>query len=380
MNMTILKARDKINNLVKEFFSIGENATEAQFREAYAKMEQNKDIWQWLEQSNYSAFIQDTVYFVEKFEGASKALVVIENLYPNYEDVCPYDYPNKAHLHEIWARLYVIQKNEGSAYAHLKQATYFRFIDNVSYDGFEYFSFRGFSDYALDDIKNNTICLAHPSTFNDPMDTILLRWNQYQLLNTKDKDEYTLRMLYQKAYDHVKVRCFVRTNQLPRDMGFFAGDGVAITKEQHIEDVNPLMWAHYADNHKGFCLKYKFPATLVNTNDRESLTWTRIGNVNYIPDMVFQQNFTIYDALFAKHEVWSYENEVRLIHYDATNEDNYKTIKVPDDAIQAIYLGIKCSDVNREKIKLILRNRNIKLFQMEIDDADAYKLVKKRIL
>ena len=90
--------------------------------------------------------------------------------------------------------------------------------------------------------------------------------------------------------------------------------------------------------------------------------------------------FTVFDALFAKHDIWSYENEVRIVQYDANNDNNYKTVEIPEDSIQSIYLGLKCSDENRQKMLLTLRNRNIKLYQMEVDSIDAYKLVAKRIL
>ena len=112
------------------------------------------------------------------------------------------------------------------------------------------------------------------------------------------------------------------------------------------------------------------------------LIWTRIGNVNYKPDMILSKldEFTVFDALFAKHDIWSYENEVRIVQYDANNDNNYKTVEIPEDSIQSIYLGLKCSDENRQKMLLTLRNRNIKLYQMEVDSIDAYKLVAKRIL
>jgi hypothetical protein len=377
--MNIMGAREAIDKLAKEYFAIGENASETAYREAYAKMESKKDLWQWMSPANYSSFIINTVYFAEKYDGVPRALEVLDNLYPDYATACPYDYPNKSKIHESWARFHVIQGDESMAYDHLKKAAFYLFIDNYSYDGFEYFSFRGFSDYAFNDIKNNTICLAHPSTFNDPMDTILFKWNQYLIDNAEDDIQRRLRLIYQKVYDHIKVRCFVRTDPLPRSTTFGT---IPIVKKQRIEDVNPLMWAHYANEHKGFCIKYKLPAEVVRTAEESSLIWTRIGNVDYRHDMLLAnlERFTVFDALFAKHDVWSYENEVRLVQYDANSTENYKVISTPEGSIQSIYLGLKCSDENREKMMLVLRNRSIKLYQMEVDPEDAYKLIKKRIL
>ena len=377
--MNVMDARIAIDELANDFIAIGESASEKEFREAYAKMISKKDLWQFMSPGYYSAVIINIVFFTEKFDGVPNALEVLNDLYPDYETACQYDYPNKSRIHEIWARFYVCQDDEKLAYEHLQKAAYYLFIDNHSYDGFEFFSFRNFSDFAFDDIKNNTICLAHPSTFNDPMDTILFRWNEYLIDNAEDDIERRLRLIYQKVYDHIKVRCFVRTSPLPRNT---PSGSIPVIKQQRIEDVNPLMWAHYAKDHKGFCIKYKFPAQLVRNAEDSSLIWTRIGTVNYRHDMKFGEipHFTVSDALFAKHEIWSYENEVRLVQYDVNDTENYKTISTPDDSIQSIYLGLKCSDENRDKMRLILRNRSIKLYQMEIDPTDAYKLIKKRIM
>ena len=44
--MNIMGAREAIDKLAKEYFAIGENASETAYREAYAKMESKKDLWQ----------------------------------------------------------------------------------------------------------------------------------------------------------------------------------------------------------------------------------------------------------------------------------------------------------------------------------------------
>lgn len=376
--MSIQETKEYIDKLVRDFLAIGENASEDVFRAEFAKLEKEHRLWQWMTPALYGSIINNLVYFTSKYGSSAEVVDALDRFYPAYDKVCPYDYQNKVAIHEAWAKNLIVLDVESFAYEHLKEAAYYQFIDNVSYDGYEFFSFRDFTPYALEDIKNNTICLAHPSTFNDPMDTILLRWNKYLLEKAADSIEKRFYMLYQKVYDHIKVRCFVRTEELPREKT--NASSVLVSKKQNIEDVNPLMWAHYANYHKGFCIKYRFPGQLVRNEDKSTLSWSRIGNVNYIPEMKFStMNNSVWDALFAKHDVWRYEKEVRLIHYDPSDEANYKTIEIPENCIEDIYLGLKCSDENREKMKQLLRNRNIKLYQMRVDDSDSYKLVKERI-
>lgn len=56
-NMTILEAKEYINKLAKEFFAIGENATEDAFRTEFAKLEKEHALWQWMTPNIYGIVI-----------------------------------------------------------------------------------------------------------------------------------------------------------------------------------------------------------------------------------------------------------------------------------------------------------------------------------
>ena len=49
--MNIMAARETIDKLAHEYFAIGENASEAEFRKAYSKMESNKELF--IHQDNF---------------------------------------------------------------------------------------------------------------------------------------------------------------------------------------------------------------------------------------------------------------------------------------------------------------------------------------
>lgn len=51
--------------------------------------------------------------------------------------------------------------------------------------------------------------------------------------------------MLKKANEHLKVRCLIGDKE----------DGHTKT----IEQLPVLMWSHYADSHKGFCIRYEFP-------------------------------------------------------------------------------------------------------------------------
>lgn len=373
------KKQEQAEGIARTFNTLGYDASEEDFLKKYDDLLKEKEddtLWQLIPPEYFSQTIRFLYYYFKKYKSNDECLDMMNDFCGKYKDFNKIQSCDLKDIHEMWGYFFSKKGDEKEAYNHFVSSVYNLLIDNnISGGDFEYFSFRRFSDFAWDDIKNNTLCLAYPGTFNDPMDTILFRWNKYMYDAAKDDAEKTFRLLMGKAYEHIKVRSFVRTSPLPDN--FYSKD-----KCQMIEDVNPLMWAHYANDHKGFCIKYGFTSQTVANKDVKRRECTRVGNMVYKGEMIFEheKNFKLTDALFAKHDIWKYENEVRIINFDPSNQDNYKTINLPEDSIKEIYLGIRCSDENRDKMKLVLRNRNIRLYQMKIDEKDCYKLVKERIL
>lgn len=370
--------QEQARNIARNFNSIGWEATIERFTKAYENLlkgKEDNELWQLIPVDYFSETIRTLSHYFRKYNSNDDCWKMLEEFCGTYNNFDEIERGDLKDIHEIWGYFLAKGGKEKEAYNHFVSSVYNLLIDNNGYGNFEYFSFRCFSDFAWRDIIDNTLCLAYPGTFNDPMDTILLRWNKYMYDVAEDDAEKTCRLLMGKAYEHIKVRSFVRTSPLPMDLS-------SENKEQMIEDVNPLMWAHYANDHKGFCIKYRFPLGIVTNKNVNLQECTRVGNMVYKEEMKFEcdKNFQLTDALYAKHNIWAYENEVRIINFDPSNQDNYKTIKIPEESIEEIYLGIRCSDENRDKMKLVLRNRNIRLYQMKIDEKDCYKLVKERIL
>ncbi|MBD5470933.1 MAG: DUF2971 domain-containing protein [Lachnospiraceae bacterium] len=142
---------------------------------------------------------------------------------------------------------------------------------------------------------------------------------------------------------------------------------------------NRLMWSHYADNHKGFCIEYDFGADLlkddgtivlpvVYSSMRPKLPYENvllleeptIKNVN-------SQNLyeSILFSMLTKDEIWSYEREWRIL-FSAQEEP----MNIPAPPISCIYLGTCCSEENEEKIKALAQDRNIPVKKMIVDRGD----------
>lgn len=109
------------------------------------------------------------------------------------------------------------------------------------------------------------------------------------------------------------------------------------------------MWAHYADSHKGICIKYKFPsdATVFMSAQKDYITYFK--DVEYISDLNKYSScssINMKDAFFVKAKSWKYENELRLLCYNPSDNNDYMSLPM-QNCIEAIYFGVKCSKKDR---------------------------------
>lgn len=242
--------------------------------------------------------------------------------------------------------------------------------------GMPYFSFRSFSDYSIRDIEEERISLSHPRSFNDPMDTLLNYWLDLQTSVYCNKEESQAEFFYEmkKVAEHIKIRCFV---------GAKKDDGQPICAE----NLSTLMWAHYSNSHSGFCVKYDFPANFFEEYKSFGDKLIFIRPVSYRDNLPVNNAspLSMEDALLSKSMEWNYENEKRLIYFDLSDVSVSHGV-IPDfpsldckGAMKEIYLGVKCSGENRRRIEKAIGDKDIKLFQMNIDNNDPTHLKAIRI-
>ena len=223
-----------------------------------------------------------------------------------------------------------------------------------------YFSFRCFSEYSLLDIEKETISLTHPREFNDPLDTYLSLWLNKSIESSTDLYDTEFFTLLKKSAEHIKLRCFIGSEQ---------GD---------ISNMPILMWSHYADSHKGFCVQYKFQKEFFEKYSTPSCSLLLLKDIIYKDSISIPDTLNIEEALFTKSTDWKYENETRLVHYNTKECKLFPTICCKD-CIKAIYLGVRVTEENRRKVEISIGDKNIQLYQMQIDENNLTKLKSVRI-
>lgn len=216
----------------------------------------------------------------------------------------------------------------------------------------ECFAYRAVNKYLLDSFKSEKLSMSSPTTFNDPFDCPIL-----ELLNQYGDD---ISKLIRDAYkDCLKITCFVKNTKVKP---VFDKDNNPIRVKKHKNDpdeyLNELMWAHYAKNHTGVCIKYHF------RNDFTKFADDGKGQIAYFRDVEYISNISKFakdgsislsNAFFAKGEAWEYENELRLLSYDPMGIGDYASVDAKD-SISAVYFGLKCPQRRRTRIINILKN------------------------
>ena len=143
---------------------------------------------------------------------------------------------------------------------------------------------------------------------------------------------------------------------------------------------NKLMWSHYADGHRGFCIEYDFSSCWEVLKDVDLLPVLYSKERVVVPKEVvltkvetgqrIKEKYTkaLIKSLITKDDIWNYEDEWRIITA-ARNGD--RNVKMPP--ISCIYIGALCTDENKEQLVEIAEKMKIPVKEMKVD-RDHYEL------
>ncbi|UOQ51036.1 DUF2971 domain-containing protein [Hymenobacter cellulosivorans] len=197
------------------------------------------------------------------------------------------------------------------------------------------YKFYGTEKYHFESLRESYIYFAPPSKFNDPYDCSLdtITFSVKKQTNYRKNKEKE----FKERYTTLGVCCFSRKN------------------------TSILMWSHYANCHKGFCLEYRI-------ENKKSVI--RPFDVNYTDhyvtmDFSREPKESIFNMILTKHRQWEYEEEVRYFTGGFRTNDERK-YPLQRNVLEAVYLGINCEAETINTIRLILKehyNSSIKVYQ-----------------
>jgi hypothetical protein len=216
------------------------------------------------------------------------------------------------------------------------------------------YKYQSLTAYSLASLTNNTIWLAKPNTFNDPLDCAL----------TLDRKKYKesvlqaisvgmeLGMLKKRTYEDIKEgwpgdkELFETTrNKL---LEIFQGIGVCCFSaiSNHM-----LMWSHYSNHHRGFCIEYdcrvgtKLRALAHNVLYQDDVPSITIGDFSPPNSAAAMDVFWL-----TKAKCWSYEEEWRVMM-----KEGNKSFDAPSSVTSVIF-GARMPESDRIMVAKALRH------------------------
>lgn len=134
---------------------------------------------------------------------------------------------------------------------------------------------------------------------------------------------------------------------------------------------NYLMWSHYADSHKGFCVQFDTRKLVESIRGR----YQKVNYTDDIPEFSIRDNrkgILIDKLLYTKSKIWDYEDEYRITGIHRSD----KPVNFNPEAVTGIYFG--CNMKVEDQIQIIEEaqklNPKIKFHKMELDKV-SFKVV-----
>ena len=231
-------------------------------------------------------------------------------------------------------------------------------------------------------LLQNEVFMSPPSDFNDPFDCRIPK--NFTLLNTPEKiekyvndgiDKHEQWLLSEgRNIEFEKQQLKLRLNNIEQYQDEHENLEFSLTDKHYgILSLSArwnsiLMWSHYGAFHKGFCIGFDEEIM------RECGLFGKGGPVTYtvnFPELdPLEQGLTMETSFKQTHNKandWNYEKEYRLtkLHFPKEPTIKDRIIKVPEEAIVEVNLGINISEKHRDEILVECNSRNIRIFQLK---------------
>lgn len=149
---------------------------------------------------------------------------------------------------------------------------------------------------------------------------------------------------------------------------------------------NLPMWAHYSNNHRGFCVKYKvghkqairnvtyeerrIPIACILTNFINAADqYTTFSSAdNYQKVQLYST--IMHEIFFCKHKSWAYEHEYRAV-FPVEHETVGRNVDIGELglSVSEIYCGINCNAKNKNRLAEIALKIGVPIKECKVSDT-----------
>jgi hypothetical protein len=146
--------------------------------------------------------------------------------------------------------------------------------------------------------------------------------------------------------------------------------------------VHHLLWAHYADSHKGYCVEYDlsilqkqlnsfgkyFSIDVIYSDKPAKIQMDDVMSLREKGENRFLQKI-----IGTKPTEWAYEAESRLV------TDNFGKYNYDFRAVKSIYFGLKMPDKEKEALMNRMKGRGVSYYQI-VRRNNSYELYSTQVL
>jgi hypothetical protein len=170
------------------------------------------------------------------------------------------------------------------------------------------YKYYSLTEFSLDSLKNNYVYLNNPINFNDPFDC------NRNLIIEKQKQI--------NEWEYVET------------LNDISKIGIASFSENGME---PLLWSHYANSYRGFCVKFK--PDFINQKNNEQVKLKKVIYSDKPTAISIDSKFSEYYQYILKLNDWNYEKEWRLLFHNPSSVQSKFFFDA--DSIEEISIGYK---------------------------------------
>lgn len=226
------------------------------------------------------------------------------------------------------------------------------------------YKYCAYNTNSLSILINKKIWVAKPDSFNDPFDCKI-----------RFKSE-----MNPEAFRKYLERTRRGTGDIQRDYAIFI-EGLKEFRNKDVKSFgvfsmsqikdNILMWSHYADQHKGFCIEFvRLPNNLLGDFEKTQPVnyYCDYPEVDPLDSNGNMDRSIFKKMLFSKAKDWAYEKEWRLTYDEGDREE-----PLPAD-ISSIIFGLRMPDEHNNTIRNILADQPGIRYQKAIEVEYQFRL------
>lgn len=242
------------------------------------------------------------------------------------------------------------------------------------------------SQQNLDTVKSNKMWYSAPCVFNDVFDCDVII-DQNKLFDSIIQACPTIQRMRvgSAAWKTMQAQAKDSAKGL-RDMFAQMRSAIGIACLSELDD-SLLMWAHYANNHRGMCVEYELleinkqlkftPVPIIYSEERVRFNSLNLSEIEKDTTKIFIESLT------SKSPEWNYEKEWRIIREDSACGDKWDAGKkgalLEMIRPSSIILGCMAEFEFKKSIQAYCEENKISLYRME-RDTKQYRLIKIPIL